>query len=170
MDGGIIGGPPAPGGKGPALYVSGPEAARAAVLGDYGLDIRVLDGPVGAASALKMSYAGITKGFTALGAVMALAATRGGSADALRRELADSQPALWGWLSRQMPRMPPKAYRWVAEMEEIAGFIDDEDAGTAMLAGAARLYERIAADAKSGQSDGAALGTFFGGGPVAGKE
>ena len=36
--------------------------------------IRLLDGPLTAASALKMSYAGITKGFTALGAAMMLAA------------------------------------------------------------------------------------------------
>ena len=104
----------------------------------HGLDIRVLEGPIGAASALKMSYAGITKGFTALGAAMALAATRAGAAEALHRELADSQPALLGWLTRQVPRMYPKAYRWVAEMEEIAGFIGAPDAGGTMLDGAAR--------------------------------
>ncbi len=163
IDGGIIGGPPAPGGKAPALYLSGSEAARATTLGRLGLDIRVLDGPVGAASALKMSYAGITKGFTALGSVMALAATKGGSAEALRRELADSQPALWAWLSRQVPGMYSKAYRWVAEMEEIAGFIDDADAGTAMLMGAARLYDRIATDEKGGRHETAALSAFFAG-------
>ena len=64
-----------------------------------------MDGPVGAASALKMSYAGITKGFTALGAVMMLAATRAGTAEALRRELADSQPNLLAWLTRAVPAM-----------------------------------------------------------------
>jgi len=161
VDGGIIGGPPVRGGKAPALYVSGADAARAAPLGRLGLDIRVLDGPVGAASALKMSYAGITKGFTALGTAMALAATEAGAARALHRELADSQPALLGWLTRQVPQMYPKAYRWVAEMEEIAGFIDDGDAGRFMLAGAARLYERIAADAAAGGGETAALSAFF---------
>ena len=30
--------------------------------------VHVMNGPIGAASAMKMSYAGITKGFTALGA------------------------------------------------------------------------------------------------------
>ena len=49
---------------------------------DFGLDVRVLGGPLSAASALKMSYAGITKGTQALGAVMMLAATRAGTADA----------------------------------------------------------------------------------------
>lgn len=161
IDGGIIGGPPAPGGKGPALYVSGPEAARATALIQHGLDIRVLEGPTGAASALKMSYAGITKGFTALGAAMALAATRAGAAEALHRELADSQPALLGWLTRQVPRMYPKAYRWIAEMEEIAGFIGEPDAGAPMLDGAARLYRRIADDAAGKQRDTSALSAFY---------
>ncbi len=56
-------------------------------LRDYGLDIRVLDGAMSAASALKMSYAGITKGTQAIGAAMMLAATRAGSADELFAEL-----------------------------------------------------------------------------------
>ena len=146
VDGGIIGGPPAPGTTGTSIYVSGPHAAEMAVLGDYGLEIRVLDAPVGAASALKMSYAGITKGFTALGAAMMLAASRGGAADDLSRELAASQPALFGWLNRQMPKMYSKAYRWVAEMEEIAGFTGEDRAAGKMFGGAAEFYQRIAED------------------------
>ena len=80
-----------------------------------------------------MSYAGITKGFTALGAAMMLAATRGGSAEALKAELAESQPALLGYLSRQVPSMYGKAYRWVAELEEIAGFVGEDRDEHAML-------------------------------------
>jgi 3-hydroxyisobutyrate dehydrogenase-like beta-hydroxyacid dehydrogenase len=64
---GIIGPPPKPGSTNTKIYASGPAAADFAGLNDYGLIVRVLDGPVTAASALKMSYAGITKGFTALG-------------------------------------------------------------------------------------------------------
>lgn len=146
VDGGIIGGPPAPGTTGTSIYVSGPHASEVAVLNEYGLEIRVLDAAVGAASALKMSYAGITKGFTALGAAMMLAATRGGAAEDLRRELAASQPALYGWLSRQTPKMYSKAYRWVAEMEEIAGFIGQDRAESRILEGAAGFYRRIAGD------------------------
>jgi hypothetical protein len=48
-------------------HVSGEGAARAEVLGEYGMKIGVLDGPVGAASALKMSHAGITQGPIAMG-------------------------------------------------------------------------------------------------------
>jgi len=143
---GIIGPPPKPGSTNTKIYASGPAAADFARLNDYGLTVRVLNGPVTAASALKMSYAGITKGFTALGTAMILAATRGGSAEALRAELAESRPDLLRYLSNQVPSMYSKAYRWVAELDEIASFVGDERAEHEMLAAAARLYERIADD------------------------
>ncbi|MBV9373692.1 MAG: NAD(P)-dependent oxidoreductase, partial [Alphaproteobacteria bacterium] len=56
VDAGIIGGPPRPG-YSPTIYASGPTAGQTAVLRDWGIDWRVIDGPIGAASALKMSYA-----------------------------------------------------------------------------------------------------------------
>ncbi|MEI9985679.1 MAG: NAD(P)-binding domain-containing protein [Aliidongia sp.] len=62
VDAGIIGGPPQPDAAGPVFYASGPDAGCLAALAEYGLEISLLDGPIGAASALKMSYAGITKG------------------------------------------------------------------------------------------------------------
>jgi putative dehydrogenase len=161
VDGGIIGGPPAPGTTGTSIYVSGPHAPELAVLINHGLEIRVLPSAIGAASALKMSYAGITKGFTALGAAMMLAATRGGAADDLRAELAASQPALFGWLSRQLPRMYSKAYRWVAEMEEIAGFNEDDPAARQIFLGAAGLYQRLAEDFADGKKEIGALDDFL---------
>lgn len=141
VDGAIIGMP-----SSPKFYMSGPHARRTQPLADAGLAVRVLDGPVGAASALKMSYAGITKGLTALGSAMSLAAMRNGAGDALLAELAESQPALAAWLAGNVPRMPPKAYRWVAEMEEIAQFIGDEFAEHRIYEGAAGLYARLAQD------------------------
>lgn len=160
---GIIGPPPKPGSSNTKIYASGLHAKELAVLNDYGLIVRVLEGPLTAASALKMSYAGITKGFTALGASMMLAATRGGSADALRAELAESQPALFGYLTRQMPAMYSKAYRWVAEMHEIAGFIDEQHPEHAMMDAAAELYVRLAADFDGGKQEIGALSDFVAG-------
>jgi 3-hydroxyisobutyrate dehydrogenase-like beta-hydroxyacid dehydrogenase len=144
VDGGIIGAPPTPTSAGARLYVSGERAHDVVRLNAYGLDVRFLDGPVGAASALKMSYAGITKGFTAVSALMMFGATRAGCADSLHKELAESQAPLLAWLGRQMPKMPPKAYRWVAEMEEIGLFLDGIPDGRAAYEGFARLYEHIA--------------------------
>ena len=144
VDGGIIGAPPTPTTPGARLYVSGERARDVMRLNGYGLDTRLLDGPIGAASALKMSYAGITKGFTAVSAFMMLGATRAGCAEELHKELAESQAPLLAWLGRQMPKMPPKAYRWVAEMEEIGVFLDGLPDGRAAYDGFARLYELIA--------------------------
>jgi 3-hydroxyisobutyrate dehydrogenase-like beta-hydroxyacid dehydrogenase len=165
VDAGIIGQPPRQGYDGPTYYASGPQAARFAALGRYGLDIRVLDGPLTAASALKMSYGGITKGVTAIAAAMFLAATRGGSADALFAELKESQPQLLAWFTRQVPAMSPKAYRWVAEMEEVSGFAGENPAARDIYAAVARFYEHMARDFDGTQTDVSALKAFVGTGP-----
>jgi L-threonate 2-dehydrogenase len=173
VDAGIIGSPPTPlpsppslAGEGrvagsPRFYASGPAAPRFASLREYGLDIRVLDGALSAASALKMSYAGITKGTQAIGAAMMLAATRAGSADALFKELQGSQKEMLAWFQRALAAMPPKAYRWVAEMHEIAGFVGDDPTASELYQGAAHFYERIAADFDGGKKDVAALSDFL---------
>ena len=162
VDAGIIGSPPKPGDAGPRFYASGAHAPRFATLKEYGLDVRVLAGPLTAASALKMSYAGITKGTQALGAAMMLAATRGGSADALFAELSASQPQMLAWLKRQLSIMPPKAYRWVAEMHEIADFVGEDPAAHELYAGAAQFYEQIARDFEADKKQVAALEAFLG--------
>src|SRR5262249_42528463 len=158
---GIIGPPPKPGSASTKIYASGPAAKDLTSLNDYGLIIRLLEGPLTAASALKMSYAGLTKGFTALGAAMMLAATRGGSAEALKAELADSRPDFLRYLSNQVPAMYSKAYRWVAELDEIASFVGDGYAEHDMLAAAARLYERLADDVEGKKSEIDALDRFL---------
>jgi 3-hydroxyisobutyrate dehydrogenase-like beta-hydroxyacid dehydrogenase len=158
---GIIGPPPRPGSKNTKIYASGPHARELAILNDYGMIVRVLEGPLTAASALKMSYAGITKGFTALGASMMLAATRDGAAQALKAELAESRPDLLGYLTRQTPDMYAKAYRWVAELDEIAAFVGEDHPEHAMLNAAARLYERIAEDFAGEKQETGALDTFL---------
>src|SRR5712692_8269598 len=93
VDGGIIGGPPRPG-YSPAIYASGAAVGETRVLRDWGLDWRAIDGPIGAASGLKMSYAGITKGTTAIASAMLLGAARFGCAEALIAELTESQPEM----------------------------------------------------------------------------
>jgi L-threonate 2-dehydrogenase len=162
VDAGIIGSPPKPGDAGPRFYASGPAAQRFATLRDYGLDIRVLDGALSAASALKMSYAGITKGTQAIGAAMMLAAARAGSADALFAELSSSQKEMFAWFKRGLAQMPPKAYRWVAEMHEIAGFVSEDPAAHELYEGAAHFYERIAEDFDGDKEDVMALAKFIG--------
>jgi 3-hydroxyisobutyrate dehydrogenase-like beta-hydroxyacid dehydrogenase len=162
VDVGIIGAPPKGQDAGPRFYASGAAAARFATLRQYGLDVRVLDGALSAASALKMSYAGITKGTQAIGAAMMLAATRGGSAEALFKELSFSQKELLALFRQQLPLMPAKAYRWIAEMQEIAGFVGDDPAARELYQGAAHFYERIAEDFAADKEAVAALKAFLG--------
>jgi L-threonate 2-dehydrogenase len=161
VDAGIIGAPPKGNDAGPRLYASGEAAPRFAALRQYGLDVRVLGGPPSAASALKMSYAGITKGTQAIGAAMMLAAMRGGSAAALFDELSLSQKELLAQFKQQLPMMPAKAYRWVAEMQEIAGFVGDDPAARELYDGAAHFYARMAEDFSADKKAVAALKEFL---------
>jgi L-threonate 2-dehydrogenase len=161
IDGAIVGAPPQPGQKGPRFYVSGDRNGRASVLGRLGLDLRQIDGPIGAAAALKMSYSGISKGLTAIGAAMLLAASRSDSSRTLYQELSESLPQLLSRFETGIPDMYPKAYRWVAEMREIAAFLGEDKAAAMIFEGAAQLYDRLSTDiANEGQEQGA-LDEFF---------
>ena len=120
VDAGIIGGPPKPGTAGPRFYASGPGAAELLSLRDAGLDVRLAGSAIGQASGLKMCYAAMSKGFTALATEALMAARLLGLEAELRTELAESQGALLAWIERALPGMPLKAWRWVGEMEEIA--------------------------------------------------
>ncbi len=160
-DGGIIGLPPVDGTPGPTVYLSGPGATAAgAILSGLGVQVQVMDGPVGAASALKMSYAGITKGLAALASMMVLGADRAGAGAALRAELAASQGQLLDRFQGSLPGMVPKAYRWVAEMREIAAFLDADPAGAAVFEGIAQFYQRIADDAAGDRAEVAVIEAF----------
>src|SRR3984885_3423419 len=161
IDGAIIGSPPQPGQKGPRFYVSGEQSGRSSVLRALGLDLRQIEGPIGAAAALKMSYAGITKGLTAIAAAMLLAASRSGASRELYRELGESLPQLFSRFEKEIPIMYPKAYRWVAEMREIAAFLHEDKAAAMIFEGAAQLYDRLAADIANEGRERGTLDEFF---------
>lgn len=146
VDGCIIGGPPKGAAAGPHIYLSGGGDDISPSLAERGLDIRLLDGPIGAASALKMCYAGINKGLTGLATAMMLAAARCGADEALMAELSESVPDLRQKFSKSIPDMYPKAYRWVAEMSEIADFLGADDPASGIYTGMAGIYEMMARD------------------------
>jgi FkbM family methyltransferase len=160
LDSGIIGGPPQQGEAGPRFYISGPEAERARVLADYGLDIRVMEGALGDASALKMCYGGLNKGQIALATMAARAAIDAGIGRAFIAELGESQPAMLRSLQRGVPSMLPKAYRWVAEMEEVAQFYE-RDAERQTYLGIAAMYARVADAVARDSGETKALRGFF---------
>jgi 3-hydroxyisobutyrate dehydrogenase-like beta-hydroxyacid dehydrogenase len=161
IDVGIMGMPPRPNYDGPYLIVAGPESGKFAPLGNFGLNLRLIDGSLGAASAVKMSYAGITKGITALGSMVMLAATRGGAANELRHQLERSHPYFMQNFRRAVPDMFDKAYRFVGEMEEIADFVGDDWEARQMYLAFAEFYRRMAADDEGERRETAALEEFL---------
>ena len=141
VDAGIIGGPPKVGGGGPRFYASGDDANEFAVLSAHGLDVRVMGTEIGAASGLKMCYAAFTKGTTALATELLVAARAMGISETLEGELRSG--GRYEQLERSIPGMPPKAYRWVGEMEEIAATFGALGLTPKMLDGAAELYRFV---------------------------
>ena len=143
VDGGIIG-PPATTPGTTRLYLSGPHAGEAAALFDGSpLEARTLDGPAEAASSLKMCYAAWTKGTTALlGAIRALARSLEVDA-ALLAEWDLSQSGLPERSRSAVCGNAFKAWRWIAEMEEIAASFEGEGLPPGFHQGAAEVYRRL---------------------------
>jgi 3-hydroxyisobutyrate dehydrogenase-like beta-hydroxyacid dehydrogenase len=143
VDGSIIGPPPRKPGA-TRFYASGSHALNFATLNQYGLDVVILDGPAGQASAFKMCYAALTKGFTALCTELLTAAAAFSLTDPLLQEFGQSQAIFLEQMERSLPGMPPKAHRWVGEMEEIAQTFAGVGLTPQILAGAADLYRLVA--------------------------
>ena len=151
LDAGIIGPPPRGAGR-IRFYVSGPGAADLGVLQHEAITVRVVSERIGDAAAVKMCYGGVTKGAVALLTELLVAARRLGVEEVLDEELRGSQVALRDWILKNLPSMPPKAYRWVPETEEIAATFGAVGLTPLMMQGAAETYAAIAATAVGKES------------------
>ena len=144
MDGGIIG-PPALSPGTTRLYLSGGDAPNVAALFREGpLDAMVLDGPPGAASALKMAYAAYTKGSAALLIAIRSLATHEGVDTALLREWKLSLPEMPGVSAEAVRDCAPRAWRFRGEMEEIANTFASAGLPEGFHRAAADIYRRMA--------------------------
>jgi hypothetical protein len=120
VDGGIVGPPPLAAGT-TRLYLSGPDAQEAAVrLGRALVDARVVSDEIGAASAVKMTYAAWSKGTAAMLLAIEAVARAEGVEETLFAEWALSVPELVDRLARAHRSAETKGWRWVGEMDEIA--------------------------------------------------
>jgi len=99
-----------------------------------------------------MCYAAYTKGAVALGVEMLMAARRLGVDAALDHELQESAAENRQWILSRTGVMPPKAYRWVPEMLDIAKTFEDVQLTPRILLGAADMYEMIAKTALGKES------------------
>ena len=142
VDASIIGPPPrTPGAT--RFYASGPTLDTFSELNNYGLDVRTLGDEIGLASAIKMCYASLTKGLTALCTELLTAASLLGVSEALTAEFQVSQSALFERMERGLPGMPPKARRWIGEMEEISATFEHVGLTPNILTGAADIYRFV---------------------------
>jgi 3-hydroxyisobutyrate dehydrogenase-like beta-hydroxyacid dehydrogenase len=151
VDGGIIGGPPAQPGT-TRLYLSGDDAAQVASLfTGTPLDVRVIGGTATAASAVKMAYAGWTKGTAALLLATRALAREQGVEDTLLAEWALSQPALAERSRGAARSAAAKGWRWVAEMEEIAATMSAVGLPDGFHQAAAEIFRRSPRAGRAGE-------------------
>jgi 3-hydroxyisobutyrate dehydrogenase-like beta-hydroxyacid dehydrogenase len=142
VDGGIIGPPPVEGGR-TRMYLAGGAAVEvAALFAGSKLQAIALEGPAGAASALKACYAGWTKSTIALLAAIRALAKHEGVEAALLAEWKISQPDLEK-RSEAVTAQARKAWRWIAEMEEIAASFEAAGLPGGFQSAAAELYRRL---------------------------
>ncbi len=145
VDGGIIG-PATRSRRGTTrVYLSGPAATEIAPLFGAGpLEAVVLDAPAGAASAVKMAYAGWNKGGQALLAAIRAFAIAEGVDSALLAEWKISQPDVPARSERAVHDNARKAWRFVGEMEEIARSLAAVGLPPAFHEAAREIYARLA--------------------------
>ena len=142
IDGSIIGGPPGEGAP-PRFYVSGPDAGIAAELDGKGIDVRPMGDAIGRASGIKMCYAALTKGTSALHTALLTAAEAMGLTKELRAELSSSQPEAYRRIEGQVPGLAANAFRWIGEMEEIAATFDHLGVTPHFHLGAAEVFRLL---------------------------
>ncbi|KAJ7050396.1 hypothetical protein C8F01DRAFT_1179015 [Mycena amicta] len=152
LDGSIVGLPPSETFN-PAIYVSAHSEDIASldkftnVSTRFGLNIVPLKGDgsgIGDASAVKMAHSGVVKGLLGLFATSILAANESSpsTAEGLLHALQHTQPGLVDFMASLLPQVPPKSYRFVAEMKEVGGFTGGN--GSRAFEGLSGIFARIA--------------------------
>jgi 3-hydroxyisobutyrate dehydrogenase-like beta-hydroxyacid dehydrogenase len=140
VDGGIVGSPPNPT-RGTRLYLSGDDAQEVADLFEgTPVDARVVSGEIGAASAVKVTYAAWSKGTAAMILAIEELAEAEGIEPVLHAEWGESQRELPERLERARRSAEAKGWRWVGEMEEIADAFAAHDLPDGFHRAAADVY------------------------------
>lgn len=174
IDGSILGGPPRPTGgekQGadqpptphsvgdwdlPSMPTSGPVSV--ADIPGYGatlaavLNMKHISPDLGASSGLKMCFASLSKGYSAIAIQSYTTAHRMGVLPALQEAMNEIVPARVQQTKNALVGMAPKAYRWVREMEEISKTHEEEGGFEPYLfQGAAGVFRAVAEDTVLGE-------------------
>jgi len=142
IDGGIVGSPP---GKSipTRFFVSGPEAGLMEGLDGLGIDVRQCGPEIGHGVAIKMCYAAITKGTSALHTAVLMAAESLGVADELHQELALSVSQIYKRMENVVPKLPAVSARYISEMKEIAKTMESAGMTPNFHVAATELYQAL---------------------------
>jgi hypothetical protein len=125
------------------LYLSGAEAEAVALLfSGTVIDARIVSAQIGSASALKMAYAGWSKGSAALLLALLATARAEGVEQALAREWSQSHPDLHRHSQAAARSALAKGWRWSGEMEEIADTLAAAGLPDGFHRAAAEIYRR----------------------------
>lgn len=144
VDGGIIGGPAWTPNE-TWLYLSGIDANEIANCFIKGpLETKTIGDEIGRASALKMCYAAYSKGTTALLAAILSAAESFGIRDELYQQWDMNDSNFSEQANRRATRVTAKAWRFEAEMHEIASTFREADLPEGFHNAAAEIYHRMA--------------------------
>lgn len=167
LDGGIIGGPPAPAPasatpdadrphgtwRRPSVVLSGPvdhhlPPTFTALVS--ALNAKIVSPRIGAASTLKLTFAALTKGLTALSILSFSTAQREALLPELLAHLDEYSPATAALARSGVVSMSPKAYRWEEEMRGIGEALDTQGGwdgvGASIYGGFAETYRTVAED------------------------
>lgn len=160
VDGSISGPPPHRDGT-TRVYLSGPRAAEVAALPFAGVERVVVSDVVGAASAVKMCTASVYKGRVAVLAQALRTAHAHGVVEHVLDDLSETGVADRDHTGATLARASAKAWRYVAEMEEIAATQAEAgltpDLFRALAVVYADLADRAVAGAPEDVPDGVAL-------------
>ena len=149
VDGSISGPPPREAGT-TRVYLSGPRAAEVAALPLDGVQRVVVGDDVGLASAVKMCTASVYKGRVALLAQALRTAHAHGVVEHVLDDLVEAGLADPERTGATLARASAKAWRYVAEMEEIARTQDAAGLRKDLFAALAIVYGDLAAAAVDG--------------------
>ncbi|KAL6715573.1 hypothetical protein ACLMJK_006534 [Lecanora helva] len=154
IDGGIIGPAPKalPGAywSQPSLVVSGPHQIHDDLA--QALNALHVADTIGPASGLKMCFASMTKGLTAIAIQSFATAHNLGVLEQLQLHLKEYSPKTRELVARSLTGMPPKAYRWVDEMKEIATtFRDQGGFEQDMFTAVSEVYRFVAEETELGK-------------------
>ena len=142
IDGSIIGTAPTNTYK-PKLYISGKYANKIEFLKSKAFQIINLGDKLEAASSIKMCYASLTKGTNALWISLLLLSKKLNIFDELIEELDYSQKDTLIKMKNQIPKLPLKSGRWIAEMREIASTYVSQSLNSGSFDNSAYIYSLV---------------------------